>query len=93
MNAPKITAYDIHIEVSYSGENTYAEGWIELDGECSDFRAEADVSNRGTTIPSERSNLGGTRFRGSTRGLKNGGSKLRRTPATTSTTKSTSPHT
>jgi hypothetical protein len=45
----KITAYDITLRVRYSGENTDAEGWIELDGERVPFRAEADVSSRGTT--------------------------------------------
>jgi hypothetical protein len=44
-----ITAYDLKIEVRYSGESTYAEGWIELDGERYRFQAEADVSSRGTT--------------------------------------------
>jgi hypothetical protein len=45
----KITAYDIRIEVRKSGENTFAEGRVELDGERMHFRAEADVSSRGTT--------------------------------------------
>ena len=50
MAAPgKITGYDVRIEVRNLGENTYAEGTIELDGEPTRFRAEADVSSRGTT--------------------------------------------
>jgi hypothetical protein len=49
--APKprtITAYDVHLQVRYSGESTTAEGWIELDGERRDFRAEASATDRGT---------------------------------------------
>ncbi len=44
-----ITAYDIRIHVRYSGESTTAEGWVELDERRVPFRAEADVSSRGTT--------------------------------------------
>jgi hypothetical protein len=46
---PNVTAHDIRLRVRYSGESTTAEGWIELDGERRDFRAEADVSSRGAT--------------------------------------------
>jgi len=45
----RITAYDMQIEVRHAGENTFAEGSIELDGKRYEFRAEADVSSRGTT--------------------------------------------
>ncbi len=50
--APKrrpITAYDLHIEVRYSGESTYAEGWIELDGERHHLVVAASSTDRGAT--------------------------------------------
>src|SRR5215211_4191678 len=45
----RISGYHIRIEVRNSGENTFAEGSIELDGKRYEFQAEADVSSRGTT--------------------------------------------
>ncbi len=48
--APKnITAYDVRLSVRYSGEDTAAEGWIELDGTRHAFRVEASASDRGAT--------------------------------------------
>ena len=48
-SAPNITAYDLRIEVRYSGEVTTACGWVEIDGERHELRVEADVSSRGAT--------------------------------------------
>jgi len=46
---PTVTAYDVTMRVRYSGESTTAEGWIELDGERSDFQVEASATDRGAT--------------------------------------------
>jgi hypothetical protein len=45
----RITAYDLHIEVRHAGESTYAEGWVEFDGERHHLVVASSSSDRGTT--------------------------------------------
>jgi hypothetical protein len=45
----RITAYDLHIEVRYAGESTYAEGWVVFGGERHHLVVAASSSDRGAT--------------------------------------------
>jgi hypothetical protein len=46
---PRITAYDVQIEVRHAGESTYAEGWVVFGGERHHLIAAASSSERGAT--------------------------------------------